>query len=207
MSKREVLEFGVLREEISPENVLAMSECIAFGETRYLIGHMGTRMQKVFNALCVDILHKNESNRALSDGYDLVQECALYLCEHYGEHLSDIVGYTKKGKPITIRIAAVKKMTKLIGRASRDSYRNVSLEALTPVSEPAIEIQEETEYDYTMSDSIVENLNLTDKMREALECRMAGLSYPEIGRILERATSTVYEYFTKMRQRYMAIYG
>ena len=53
----------------------------------------------------------------------------------------------------------------------------------------------------------VESLNLTDNMRIALECRMAGLSYPEIGRILERAQATVYEYFIKMRQRYTAIYG
>ena len=54
---------------------------------------------------------------------------------------------------------------------------------------------------------IVENLKLTDNMRTALECRMAGLSYPEIGRILERAQSTVFEYFIKMRKRYMEIYG
>ena len=63
------------------------------------------------------------------------------------------------------------------------------------------------EYDYSHCDEIVENLNLTDNMRTALECRMAGLSYPEIGRILGRVQSTVYEYFTKMRARYTAING
>ncbi|MDE6966274.1 MAG: hypothetical protein K2O94_04780, partial [Clostridiales bacterium] len=63
------------------------------------------------------------------------------------------------------------------------------------------------DYDYTHCDEIVENLNLTDNMKVALECRMAGLSYPEIGRILGRVQSTVYEYFTKMRARYVAIYG
>ncbi len=44
-------------------------------------------------------------------------------------------------------------------------------------------------------------------MRIALEFRIKGLSYPEIGRILERAQSTVFEYFIKIRQRYTAIYG
>ena len=53
----------------------------------------------------------------------------------------------------------------------------------------------------------IASLNLTENMRIALECRQNGLSYPEIGRVLSRAQATVYEYFIKMRQRYMAIYG
>ncbi len=58
-----------------------------------------------------------------------------------------------------------------------------------------------------IGNKIVNSLNLTDNMRVALECRIKGLSYPEIGRVLSRAQSSVYEYFIKMRQRYMAIYG
>ena len=207
MSKKATLDFDVLNEEISPENVLAMSECLAFTEIRYLIGRIGTRMQRLYYDLYADILHKNDVGHVFSDGCDLVQECALYLCEHYGEYLNDVIGYNKKGKKITIRIACMKKMMKLINRKSSDYYRSVSLEALTPASEPAIEIKEEIEQDYSVYDKIVESLHLTDNMKTALECRMAGLSYPEIGRILGRVQSTVYEYFTKMRQRYTAIYG
>ena len=59
----------------------------------------------------------------------------------------------------------------------------------------------------TAYDSIVDSLNLTDNMRIALECRQNGLSYPEIASVLERAQSTVFEYFIKMRQRYTAVYG
>ena len=47
---------------------------------------------------------------------------------------------------------------------------------------------------------------LTDNMRIALEYRIKGLRYPEIGGVLSRATSIVFEYFIKMRQRYTAIY-
>lgn len=61
--------------------------------------------------------------------------------------------------------------------------------------------------DYTLYEKIVASLNLTENMRIALECRQNGLSYPEIGRVLSRAQATVYEYFIKMRKRYMAIYG
>ena len=206
-SKSTFLNYQVMKEEISPDNVFAMAEIIAFAETRYLIGYMGTQMQKTYIDLYKDILNKNDVSRVLSDGYDLVQECALCLCEHYGKHLNNVIGFTKKGKKITVQMACIRKMNKLINRKTRDRYRNVSLEALTRKSEPIVEIKEEVQQDYEQCDKIVDSLNLTENMKIALECRMAGLSYPEIGRILERAQATVYEYFIKMRARYTAIYG
>lgn len=206
-NKSTFLDYEVMKEEISPDNVFAMAEIIAFAETRYLISYMGTQMQKTYIDLYKDILNKNDVSHVLSDGYDLVQECALYLCEHYGKHLNDIIGYTKKGKKITVQMACIRKMNKLINRKTRDRYRNISLEALTRKSEPTVEMKEEVQQDYEQCDKIVESMNLTENMRIALECRMAGLSYPEIGRILERAQATVYEYFIKMRMRYQAIYG
>ena len=205
--ERTFLNYQVMKEEISPDNVFAMAEIIAFAETRYLIGYMGAQMQKTYIDLYKDILNKNDISRVLSDGYDLVQECALCLCEHYGKHLNDVIGFTKKGKKITVQMACIRKMNKLINRKTRDRYRNISLEALSRKSEPTVEMKEEVKQDYEQCDKIVESLNLTDNMRIALECRMAGLSYPEIGRILERAQATVYEYFIKMRMRYNAIYG
>ena len=206
-NKSTFLNYEVMKEEISPDNLFAMAEIIAFAETRYLIGYMGTQMQKTYIDLYKDILNKNDVTRVLSDGYDLVQECALCLCEHYGKHLNDVIGYTKKGKKITVQMACIRKMNKLINGKTRDRYRNISLEALPRKSEPTVEIKEEVKQDYEQCDKIVESLNLTENMRIALECRMAGLSYPEIGRILERAQATVYEYFIKMRLRYLAIYG
>lgn len=77
----------------------------------------------------------------------------------------------------------------------------------TPASEPLYEIKKEVAQDYSLYEKIIASLNLTENMRIALECRQNGLSYPEIGRVLSRAQATVYEYFIKMRQRYMAIYG
>lgn len=204
--KRNILDFSVLKEEISQNNVLVIAEHIAFMELRYQIGYQGSRVQKMYADLYADIKHKNELGHTFSDSYDLVQEGALYLCEHYGKHLNDVIGYSKKGKPITIEIVCIRKMMKLINLKARDYHRSVSLDALTPVSEPSYEIQEEVAQDYTLYEKIVESLNLTENMRIALECRQNGLSYPEIGRVLSRAQATVYEYFIKMRQRYTAIY-
>ena len=201
--KKEKNGFSVLKEEIAQNNVLTMAEKIALSETRFLIGYMGSHMQKMYADLYADILHKNDLNHVFSDSYDLVQEGALFLCEHYGKHLDEVIGYDKKGKPITIRIACCRKMMKLINRKTRDYNHS----ALTPINKPFVVMQQETIQDYTKYDKIIESLNLTDNMRIALDCRINGLSFPEIGRVLSRAQSTVFEYFIKMRQRYTAIYG
>ena len=146
--EKEKNAFSIFKEEISQNNVLAMAELIAMAETRFLIGYMGSPMQKMHADLYVDILHKNEFGYAFSDSYDLVQEGALFLCEHYGELLSNILFYSKKGKPITIEIACIRKMMKLINRKTSDYYRRVSLDTLTPMSEPSYEIKEEVAQDY-----------------------------------------------------------
>lgn len=205
--KKHIKNYDVFKETISGNNVLAMTEQLAMYETRFLIGYMGSRMQKIYADLCVDIKRKNDIDNTFSDSYDLVQECTLFLCNHYGKRLNDVLTHDKKGKAITVKIACVRAMSKLITRRTSDYYRSMSLEALTSGSEPSCEIEEDIVKDYTVYDSIVDSLNLTDNMKIALECRQNGLSYPEIAAILERAQSTVFEYFIKMRQRYTAIYG
>ena len=207
MRNNRIFNFSILDEEISPDNVLAISEIIAFTQTRFLIGYMENRMQKIYADLYADIKNKNDINHVFSDGYDLVHEGVAFLCEHYGEHIHDVIGYNKKGKQVTLRAMCTKKMMKIINRKARDYFRNKCVDCLAPKDEPLFELKEEVDYDYSQCDEIVENLNLTVNMRTALECRMAGLSYPEIGRILGRVQSTVYEYFVKMRQRYVTIYG
>lgn len=205
--KKHIDNYDVFKEIILKNNVLAMAEQLAMYETRFLIGYMGSRMQKMYADLCVDIRRKNDIDHTFSDSYDLVQEGALFLCNHYGKRLNDVLAHDKNGKAITVKIACVRAISKLITRRTSDDFRSVSLDALTPVREPSCEIEEDIVKDYTVYDSIVESLNLTDNMRIALECRQNGLSYPEIAAILERAQSTVFEYFIKIRQRYIAIYG
>lgn len=201
-SQNQPLNYGILKQEISQSNVLAMAELLALSETRFLVGYIGSRMQRMYADLYVDILNKNDLYHAFSDSYDLVQEGALFLCKYCGKQLNDVLWQDKNGKDISTRA-----MLRLISRKARDFKRNVSLDALTPVTEPSCEIQEEITQDYTAYDSIVESLNLTENMRVALECRQNGLSYPEIAAILNRTQSTVFEYFIKMRQRYASLYN
>lgn len=115
--KNKILDFSVMKEEISQNNMLEMAELIAFMELRFQIGYLGSRAQKMYADLYADIKHKNELGYMLSDSYE---EGALYLFEHYGKHLKDVIGYSKKGKPITIEIACIRKMMKLINLKARD---------------------------------------------------------------------------------------
>ena len=84
--KKRIKNYDVFKETISENNVLAMAEQLAMYETRFLIGYMGSGMQKIYADLCVDIRRKNDINHTFSDSYDLVQECALFLCNHYHFH-------------------------------------------------------------------------------------------------------------------------
>ena len=88
--KKHIENYDVFKETISEDNVLAIAEQLAMYETRFLIGYMGSRMQKIYADLCVDIRHKNDINHTASDSYDLVQECALFLCNNYGKRLNDV---------------------------------------------------------------------------------------------------------------------
>ncbi len=91
--KKHIKNYDVFKETISENNVLTMAEQLSMYETRFLIGYMGSKMQKIYADLCVDIRRKNDINHTFSDGYDLVQECALFLCNHYGKRLNDVLAY------------------------------------------------------------------------------------------------------------------
>lgn len=195
---------AVLQERISPENVLAMSEMLAMIATKKLMAYMGKLAENAHVNLCRDVFCKGESGYVLTDSYDLVQSTALFLCEHYGAHLDDLYTTKKSGKRVTIKRECYLLMTRILCGKYSTGKRCQNLE-MTVV---AVEFQEPKDAeDYSRTDEIVSSLNLTENMTLALEHRMAGMSYPEIGRLLSRATSTVYEYFTKMRTRYSTLYG
>ena len=205
-------DFKVLSEKISPENIAVMAELIAMRETKALIGFMGYHAEKAHKKLCKDIFCKDMPEYVLSDSYDLVQNVALFLCNHCGEYLDDLLYVSKKGKQITIKMECYLIITRMLSKRYRVMQKYQSLEATKEKSE--IDYMEETGTEYQQEaeeDSLMEQmtaaLNLTKNMSLALDCRMSGMSYPEIAKRLSRALSTVYEYFEKMRARYTAIYG
>ena len=199
-------DFKVLTEKISPENIAVMSELITMRETKALMGFMGYHAEKAHKKLCMDIFCKDMPGYTLSDSYDLVQSVAVFLCDHCGEYLDDLLYISKKGKRITIKMECYLIITRILSRRYRVMQKYQSLEVTKEKVETEYQ-QIDTEQDYAKADEITSALNLTENMSIALDCRMSGMSYPEIAKRLSRAVSTVYEYFEKMRARYTAIYG
>ena len=205
-------DFKVLTERISPENIEVMAELIAMRETKALIGFMGYHAEKAHKKLCKDIFCKDKPGYTLSDSYDLVQNVALFLCDHCGKYLDDFLYISAKGKQITIKMECYLIITRMLSKRYRLMQKYQGLEEAKEkgefnyMEESGTEYQQEVKEDslvYKMTDA----LNLTENMSLALDCRMSGMSYPEIAKRLSRAVSTVYEYFEKMRARYTAIYG
>ena len=200
-------DFKVLTEKISPENIAVMAELIAMRETKTLIGFMGYHAEKAHKKLCKDIFCKDMPGYTLSDSYDLVQSVALFLCDHCGEYLDDFLYVSKREKRITIKMECYLIITRMLSKRYRLMQKYQSLEATKEKGEISYMEETEEEQDDSRVDEITTALNLTENMSLALDCRMSGISYPEIARRLSRAVSTVYEYFEKMRARYTAIYG
>ena len=69
---------------------------------------------------------------------------------------------------------------------------------------PIIEIPIEDNNDYTNVDRIIKSLNLNETQALALECRMNGMSYPEIARIINREINTFYDMLKFIQKRYLA---
>lgn len=194
-------DFRVLGEVISPDNVQVMAELLALRETKQLIGFVGNLAIQLHNRLYNDVIHKNEVGHILSDSYDLVQSVAVFLCEHFGEHITDYLYTSKNGKVVTIQMQCYRLIERQICTKARRRKTDTSLENLS--KEPKTESAEEQ--DYTRLDEIIEKLNLTENYKIILNCRMAGLSFPEIGRIVNRAISTVWHSIDVMRKRYIEI--
>ena len=201
----------LFKEVITPDNVEPMSEIVAIFETKYLIRWVGTTMIYIHRNLMLDVFNKNQADYVLNDSYDLVQQVALLLCENIGKKLSDTHHIDKKGRVVTIQMQAFREIEKITNYKCRHMKKDISFEAIQERLMPVIEINEddnthieETEIDV---ESLIENLGLNEKYLAVLKCRLNGMSFPQIAKVIQRAISTSYDYYLTIQRRYQAIYG
>lgn len=206
MTKVGIKDYSVLTEVISPDNVQEMAELLTLKETKWLIGRLGEFASITRHNLYLDVMNKNARGYVLSDSYDLVQTVSVFLCEHFGEYLDDYYYSTKKGKEITLKFHCYHLVNRALCKKHSRAKSNLSLEALTRATQPKAEINifEDTA-DYTAVDNIVSQLNLSELFATILNCRMSGMSFPEIGRIVDRCTSTVWSDLNAIRKRYIKL--
>ena len=130
----------------------------------------------------------------------MVQTVALFLCEHFGEHLDDTYEITKKGKIVTIKYCCYKLIDRMICGRYRISARHVDLEKACHLE--AQEVYKADEDEHEAVDNVIDKMQLDDYQRKVLSHRMAGLSMSEIGRLFNRSAGAIGSVIYTIQRRY-----
>ena len=205
MAKEVERNFRVLREVISPENVQVMAELITIKQTKCLIGYIGNNAVMAHRRVYLDVMRKNEEGYILSDYYDLVQDVALFLCEHLGEYLDDYLYTSKKGKTVTVKMECYYIIKRELYRKYYVSGKTRSLEGYRFFKDRKDFIgtsDEETEASYERAEQIITLMNLGEKHLIVLNARLNGVTYKQIAAILHCTTAGVHGFRYVMQRRY-----
>lgn len=198
-------EFKVLREIISPENVSVMAELITIKQTKTLMGYIGNDAITAHEKVYIDVMHKDDEDYVLSDYYDLVQDVALFLCEHFGKYLDDYLYTSKKGKEVTIKAECYYIIKRELYNRYRIGVKNITLEAFRYMKDPK-DFMENTDADieasYARVDKIISLMNLGEKHLIVLNGRLNGVTYAQLAVILNCTTGGVHGFRNVMKKRY-----
>lgn len=200
MTKTNQRSFRVFKEVISSSNVLDIAELIVCKETKNLIRFSGCFAAKIHTQICKDIFNKNEPGYILSDNYDIVQTVALFLCEHFGEHLEDTYTTDRKGKDLSIQYYCYKLITRMICGRYRDFTKSADMENVANIKEQSV--YEPSEEDYIVADEMMDKMKLTPYHREILNYRMAGMTLRKIAKLVNRSAGTVQSVIYTIQGRY-----
>ena len=197
--------FRVLREVVSPENVQVMAELITIKQTKCLIGYIGENALRVHRRVYCDVVRKNQAGYILSDNYELVQNVALFLCEHFGEYLDDYLYTSKKGKTVTIKTECYYIIKRELYKRYYISAKSRSLEGYRYFKDRRNLYEEsaaDTEASYDKAENIISLMNLGEKHLIVLNARLNGVPYTQIAAILHCTTASVHSFRYVMQRRY-----
>ena len=198
-------DFKVLREIISSENVQVMAELITIKQTKVLIGYIGENAITAHDKVYYDVVRKDEDGYVLSDYYDLVQDVALFLCEHFGKYLDDYLYTSKKGKAVTVKMECYYIIKRELYRRYYVSGKTRSLEGYRFFKDRKGFIgtsDEEIEASYERAENIITLMNLGEKHLIVLNARLQGIPYTQIAAILNCTTASVHCFRYVMQRRY-----
>lgn len=198
-------DFKVLREVISPENVQVMAELITIKQTKKLIGYIGNNAVMAHRRVYLDVMRKSQLDYILSDYYDLVQDVAVFLCEHFGKYLDDYLYTSKKGKAVTVKMECYYIIKRELYRRYYVSGKIRSLEGYRFFKDRRDFIgtlDEEIEESYKRVETIISLMNLGEKHLIVLNARLNGVTYKQIAAILNCTTGGVHGFRYVMQRRY-----
>lgn len=201
-------DFKVLREVISSENVQVMAELITIKQAKALIGYIGENAIIAHDKVYYDVVRKNELGYVLSDYYDLVQDVARFLCEHFGKYLDDYLYTSKKGKAVTIKTECYYIIKRELYRRYYVSGKTRSLEGYRFFKDRKGFIgtsDKEIEASYERAEKIITLMNLGEKHLIVLNARLQGVSYTQIAAVLHCTTGGVHGFRYVIQRRYIKV--
>ena len=198
---------------IRADNVRARAEIIAIRAFKGTIAR-GNRhiLVKAFYNLLDDIDNFDVLGYVLTDSYEIVQEASMFLYEHIGKRITDLV-IDRQGNPITILRACFKIVNMHIMRMVRRVKKKVFIDEDYPRPQFKVEFDWDAEEpDYTAVNEKIKAMNLTERQSVVLDYRMTGTNYTDIGQILfennkrKTAAGKVRDTVAQIREKYTRLF-
>ena len=170
-----------------------------------MIGYIGESAITAHNKVYYDVMHKDTEGYVLSDYYDLVQEVALFLCEHFGKYLDDFLYTSKKGKAVTIKAECYYILKRELYKRYSIGIKNFSLEAFRYRKDPKdfTDISEaDIEASHDKVEKIISLMNLGEKHLIVLNGRLNGISNSQLAVLLGCTIGGVHGFRYVMQKRY-----
>ena len=198
-------------EIITPDNVQTIAERVATRaiKTAYAAS-ANDFMRRLHADACADVYQRRADYKTpLSDGYDVVQECAAVLSAHIGLRLHDTARtgeVDRAGKPIDVLRATFRAAARYIARQKRRAYKYAYIidNAAACGYVPALQYGITTAADYERVREIIRAMGLTITQRQILALRLRGLSIHAIAEKTRRHRKTVQEILRAVGKKYRA---
>ena len=100
----------------------------------------------------------------------------------------------------SIKMMCYKIVTKALGEKYRRYKSDIPIDGMNL----KVEMEEPVDNEelYKKVDEIISRLKLSETHLTVLSYRMSGASFPKIGKIINRSSSTAYDYLQTVRRRY-----
>ena len=187
---------------ITVDNIKELGEKIALWGLKVKNNLNDRRLDNLFYGLIKDVHEPLGDKETYSDGYDIAQEVILFLCNHIGKKLGDLV-LDYKGKMYSIKTLAMRVVFSYLDRILNMENRNKPYRA--SLRYKTVELNYKEEDDYTKVDKVLEKLNLTEGEKQVIDIYMTGYGTYEMCRFYNMNVSTLYTRRRAIRKRYMKL--
>ena len=189
---------------ITPSNVLILSELISMQALRSIIPYTGKLFIQMQRSLYKDIFRRTDIHHQLSEGYDLIQTAACFLCGYMGKKITDEIIH--KGKKMTIKNACYNVINSYLYNMetmlNNQTYIPYKMEEEIPCIEEA-----ESEEQFDKAERLIRKMHLTKGEKEVLNCYMQKVGPVKTAKLLKVNRSTIWRRRQSMQRKYLKIAG